>query len=102
MLARILRVQLHMAAARRSHGSHMSLEAIPLLLLASVIGRRDGQEMILEIGMLGPVAAADEAAGLEMIGGARPRADEGPLHADEELAQRALHHRIEGDGLQAG
>ena len=75
---------------------------MPLLLLAPVIGGGDGQKVILQAGMLDAGAAADEAAGLEMIGRAGAGAEEGPLHADEELAQRALHHRIEGDGLQAG
>ena len=80
----------------------MGLIAMAFGLLAAVIGGRDGQEVILQIGMLDAGMAADEAAGLEMVGGARAAAEEGPLHADQELAQRALHHGIEGDRLQAG
>ena len=51
--------------------------------------------------MLDPGAAADEAAGLEMVGGAEAGAEEGPFHADQELAHR-VHRLVEGDRLQAG
>ena len=46
---------------------------------AAVIARRDRQEVILQVGMLDAGMAADEAAGLEMVGGAETGAEERPL-----------------------
>ena len=39
--------------------------------------------MILQVRMLDACMAADEAAGLEMVGGAETGAEEGPLDADQ-------------------
>ena len=66
----------------------MGLIAMAGLGLAAVVGGCDGQEVILQIGMLDARLAADEAAGLELVAGPRPGAEEGPFHADQKLAQR--------------
>src|SRR5436305_1004261 len=59
MLAWIGRAQLHIAAAGRAHRPDMGLIAMPLGLLAAVVGGRDGQEVILQVGMLDPRMTAD-------------------------------------------
>src|SRR6185312_393307 len=100
-LPRIGGLERDRAAACRSHRADMSLEAMPRLSRAAVVTRRDRQEVILEVGMLDADMAADETAGLEMVGGTESGAEERPLDADQELPQRVLQHGVERDRLQA-
>ena len=62
----------------------------------------DGQrhEGELQIGMLDPGAAADEGAGLEVIGRCQPAAGQEPLQPDQEFPRRP-GRGIDADGLAA-
>src|SRR5262245_15630936 len=79
----------------------MGLEAMTRLRRAAVVARRDRQEVILQVRMLDAGAAADEAAGLEMVGRTDAAAEECPLDADQQLAQRVLQYWVERYRLQA-
>ena len=61
----------------------MRLEAVPLGERRPVVGDGERQEMILDVGVLDAGPAADEAAGLEMVGGAEPVAEQEPAQADD-------------------
>src|SRR3546814_19602852 len=50
----------------------MGLEAVGPGRVGAVVIHRDRQEVILQIRVLDPLAAADEDAGLELVAGAAP------------------------------
>ena len=99
-LARVDRPQPDPAGRRRAHRADVRLEAVLIHLFLAVVRDRDRQEVVLEVGVADARAAADEAARLEMIGGAEPRAEEKPLDADPAHRQQVLR-RVERDRLRA-
>ena len=67
----------------------MRLESVLARQLRAVIGDSHRQEMELNVGIANARARADEAAGLEMIGGAEAAAAQKPLSADERAPEQA-------------
>ena len=66
----------------------MRLEAMLARQLIAVVGHRERQEMILDVGMLDARARADERAGLEMVAARRaPCRRMQPTQADETAAE---------------
>ena len=74
-IPRIRRREGDAAARGRPHRAHVRLEAVLVDLLLAVVADRDRQEMVLQVGMLDAGAAADEAAGFEMVGRAEALAE---------------------------
>ena len=79
----------------------MGLEAVLLRQRGPVVAHGHGQEVILDVRVANAGAAADEAAGLEVVARSESIPGEQPAHADEGLAKRA-RVGIEGDGLRGG
>src|SRR4029077_10310866 len=93
--------QAHPPLAARAHWPRVRLKAVLARECRAVIIHRQRQEMKLDVRVAHPGAAADEAAGLEVIAGAEAVLGEEPARADE----RAAHDRylrIKRDGLAAG
>ena len=100
-LGRIGRPQAHGAAALRPHRPDMRLEAVLAGQRRAVIGDRHRQEMELNVGVANAGARADEAARLEMVGGAEAAPAHQPLGADERAPDEA-RVRKERDRLPGG
>ncbi len=100
LLERIGRGQSHPAAALGAHRSDMGLKAVLLRERRAVVGHRHGQEVILDVRIGDARAAADEPAGLEMIG--RPQAilAQQPACADQR-AIPPVDRGVQGDRLLA-
>ena len=90
----------HAAAAGGTHGADVGLEAVGLGGVAAVVAHRDGQEVVLDVGPGELLIAADETAGLEVVGGAQAGALEHPFDADGGLVVPEVG-RCDGHGLQA-
>ena len=101
LVARVGRLQAHMAAALGTHGPHVRLEAMLRGERGAVVADGHGQEVVLDVRVRNARLAADEAAGLEMVGRSEAIATQQPTRANERLRKR-VHHRIQGDGLFAG
>ncbi len=99
-LPRIRRRERDRAARGRAHRAHVRLEAVLVDLLPAVVGDRDRQEVVLQVRVLHAGAAADEAAGLEVIGRAEARPEQQPFDADGALGDEVLR-RMERDRLRA-
>ena len=67
----------------------MGLKAVLARQGRAVVGDRHRQEMELDVGVANARARADEAAGLEMIGGADALAAQEPLRADQRAPNEA-------------
>ena len=78
----------------------MGLEAVGLGGVAAVVAHGDGQEVVLDVGPGELFITADEAAGLEVVGGAQAGALEHPFDADGGLVVPEVG-RCDGHGLQA-
>src|SRR5208282_5558106 len=85
----IARSEPHPAAALRAHRPDMGLEAVLPGERRAVVGDRHRQEMELDVGMADARARADEAAGLEMIGGAEAASAGQPIEADPRARNEA-------------
>src|SRR3546814_3955301 len=83
------RLQRDLAAALRAHRPDVGLEAVTAGGVAAVVVHGDGQEVILQVRMLDAGAAADEAAGLEVAGGAAAGPEEKPGDAEQRLVPRS-------------
>ncbi len=83
----------------------MRLEAVLARQRRAVIGDGHRQEMELNVGIANAGARADEAAGLEMIGGAEAPSAHKPLGADEgapeEAGMRKERDRLLGGDLKS-
>ena len=79
----------------------MGLEAVSARGTAAVVVHGDRQEVILQVRVLDTGAAADEAARLEVAGGAQALAEEHPVDADLQLVP-GLERRVERHRLLAG
>ena len=99
-VARIRRSQAHPTAAVGAHRTDMRLETVLRSAARSIVGHGHGQEVVLEIRVANAGAAADEAAGLEMVGRPESGAREQPPRADPSLGER-IHHRVERHRLTA-
>src|SRR3546814_19255696 len=75
-------------ALYRSHRPDVGLGSVTAGGVAAVGVEGDGQEVILQVRMLDAGAAADEAAVLEVAGGAEAGAEEKPVDADQRLVPR--------------
>src|SRR3546814_15515759 len=82
------RLKRHLAAARREQRPDVGLEAVTAGGVAGGVGHGDGQEVILQVRMLDAGAAADEAGGLEVAGGAAAGPEEKPVDAAQRLVSR--------------
>src|SRR5690625_186422 len=100
-LARVARADVHVASGSWAHGAYMSLKTVAFYRVAAVIVHRDRQEVVLQVRVLDAGAAADEAARLEVAGGAWTLFEEQPSCADPRLVPR-LSCRIDADRLCAG
>ncbi len=89
-----------MAARLGAHRPDMGLEAVLGCQPPPVIGHGQRQEMILDIGVLDIGRGSDEAAALEMIGGAEPFLGEQPARPDRPLGE-GRHGREQGDRFAA-
>ena len=67
----------------------MGLKAMLAGKRRAVVGDRHRQEMELDVGVANARARADEAAGLEMIGGAEALAAQEPLRPDQRAPNEA-------------
>src|SRR3546814_3919807 len=83
------RLQRDLAAALRAHRPDVGLEAVTAGGVAAVVVHGDGQEVILQVRMLDAGAAADEAAGLGVAGGAEAGPAEKTVDADQRLVPRS-------------
>src|SRR5579863_10220536 len=79
----------------------MSLKAVLPRERRTVIGDRHRQEMELNVGVADAGARADEASGLEVVGGAEAAPAHQPLGADERAAEET-GIRKERDRLPRG
>lgn len=79
----------------------MRLEPMALRRRLAVIADGDGQEMILDIGLLDARRRAQEGAGFELVGSAEAGFEEHPLRADNPLHVPG-QPGVERDRLQAG
>ena len=106
LVAEIRRSQRDRAPALRAHRPDVGLEAVPVCQRFAVVGHRHRQKMKLDVGVRDARPAADEAAGLEMVGRPQPAPGQQPLRADAGLGQqpgvgkqrdrpRAFHLQIE-------
>ncbi len=82
----------------------MGLEAVAVMGVAAVVADRHRQEVELDVRPFELVAAADEAAGLELVAGTDAAAEEQPLGADRRLVppleRRVQRHRLQTLELQ--
>ena len=102
---RIGRLQSHGATTFRPHWPDMRLEAMLSRQRRAVIGDGHRQEMELNVGITNAGARADEAPGLEMIGGAEAAAraqshSAADKSAPEEASMRKERDRLLGGDLQ--
>ena len=78
----------------------MGLEAVAVMGVAAVVADRHRQEVELDVRPFELVAAADEAAGLELVAGTDAAAEEQPLGANRRLVP-PLERRVQRYRLQA-
>ena len=78
----------------------MRLKAVLLRERGAVVGHGERQEVVLDVGIGHARTAADEAAGLEVVGRAESVMAQQPTHADHR-AREESHGRIERDWLGA-
>jgi hypothetical protein len=88
------RTQTDETAALRAHRPDVGLVAMLGGKLAAVIGHGQRQEMILDVGKTDAGTAANETAGLEMVGGAEAVAAQQPARPDQ-AAREQTHRRVE-------
>src|SRR5207244_11120013 len=87
-------------AAPRGGGAPVGLDAGLAGERRAVVAHRERQEMELDVRVAHASAAADEAAGLEVVARAEAVLGEDPAHANEGPAQER-HLRVERDRLAA-
>jgi hypothetical protein len=80
----------------------MRLKAVLLRERRAVVGHRHRQEMILDVGIGDARAAADEAAGLEMIGGAEAVLAQQPAQRRSAPSASRIDRGVQRDRLLAG
>src|SRR5471030_1298157 len=104
VLARILGLGLDTTATRRTHGTHVRLEAVLFHTVAAVVVNRDRQEVVLDVRPIEFFAGTDETAGFELVAGADAGAVEQPLGTDGRLVvpeqRRVQRHRLGAGVLQ--
>ncbi len=100
-LGRVAGREPHRPAALRAHRPDMGLKAVFPGQRRAVIGDRHRQEMELDVGIAHARARADEAAGLEMIGGAETAPAGQPVQPDE-AARDEAGVAVERDRLLRG
>ena len=69
--ARVRGPEPHPPPALRAHRTHVGLEPVLAAEPRPVVAHRDGDEVVLEIGVFDSRPAADESPRLELVRGAR-------------------------------